>query len=103
MIENLEHLDFSMQQLDKLRQRAQKIEADQSKDILFKEMELSGVRSMIAQIEKDIRIYNFTRLRETLKELQIQSRTTPPEQLPELFSQMLSAMEEFTATMQPVI
>jgi len=103
MIENLEHLEFSLQQLDELRQRAQKIEANQSKDILFKEMELAGVRGMIAQIEKEVRFYNFTRLRETLKELQIQSRTTPPEQLPELFAQMLGAMDEFTATMQPVI
>jgi hypothetical protein len=103
MIENLKQLEFSLEQLDKLRQRAKKIEADQSKDVLFKEMELAGVRGMIAQIEKEIRFYNFSRLRETLKVLQVQSRTTPPEQLPDLFAQMLGAMEEFTATMQPVI
>jgi hypothetical protein len=103
MIENQEQLDFSIEQLAKLRQRAQKIEADPAKDILFKEMELAGIRGMIAQIEKEIRLYNLARLRETLQELQIRSRTTTPEKLPELFAQTLGAIEEFTVALQPVV
>lgn len=92
-----------MQQLDKLRQHAQEIEADPVEDILFKEMELAGVNGMIAQIEKEIRLYNLARFRETLQELQLRSRTTPPEKLPELFAQTLGAMEEFTVSLQPVV
>lgn len=103
MITTSEQFDFSIQQLDKLRQRAQTVEADSAKDILFKEMELAGVRGMITQIEKEVRSYNLARLQETLKELQIRSRSTPPEQIPELFGKMLGAMTEFTTAMQPVI
>jgi len=103
MITTSEQFDFSIQQLDKLRQRAQTIEADPAKDILFKEMELAGVRGMIAQIEKEIRVYNLARFQETLKELQLRSQSTSPERLPELFGQMLGAMNEFTTAMQPVI
>ncbi len=103
MIENSEQLNFSQQQLDKLRQHAQEIEADPTEDVLFKEMELAGVNGMIAQIEKEIRLYNLGRLRETLQELQLRSRTTPPEKLPELFAQTLGAMEEFTVSLQPIV
>jgi hypothetical protein len=103
MIENQEQLDFSIEQLVKLRQRAQKIEADPAKDILFKETELAGVRGMIAQIEKEIRLYNLACLRETLQQLQLRSRTSPPEKLPELFAQTLGAIEEFTVALQPVV
>jgi hypothetical protein len=103
MITTSEQFDFSIQQLDKLRQRAQIVEADPSKDILLKEMELAGVRGMIAQMEKEVRAYNLSRLQETLKELQARSQSTPPERIPELFGQMLGAMNEFTTAMQPVI
>ena len=49
MITTSEQLNFSIQQLDKLRQHAQTLEADPAKDILFKEMELAGVQGMIVQ------------------------------------------------------
>jgi len=102
MITNFEQLEFSIQQLEKLRARTHKIEADPAKNVLFKEMELAGVRGMIEQIEKEVRSYNLTRLRETLKELQSRSRVTSPEELPELFALMLGAIDEFTATLQPL-
>lgn len=103
MIENLEQLNFSRQQLDKLRQHAQEIEADPAEDILFKEMELAGVQGMMDQIEKEVRLYNLARFRETVQELQLRSRTTPPEKLSELFAQTLGAIEEFTLALQPVV
>jgi hypothetical protein len=103
MITTTEQLDFSIRQINSLRQRAETVEADSEKDILFKEMELAGVRGMIAQMEKEVRAYNLSRLQEILKELQARSQSTPPERLPELFGQMLGAMNEFTTAIQPVI
>lgn len=73
MITTLEQFNFSIQQIDKLRQHAQNVEADSAKDILFKKMELAGVRGMIAQMEKEVRAYNLSRL----KELQAHSQSTP--------------------------
>ncbi len=102
MIENLAQLHASLQQLDKLRRHAQEIEADPAEDVLFKEMELAGVNGVIAQIEKEVRLYNLARFRETLQELQLRSRTAPPEKLPELFEQTLGAMESFAVAMQPI-
>ncbi len=103
MITTTEQFDFSFQQLDKLRQRAQAIEADSAKDILFKEMELAGVRGMIIQIEKEIRAYNLSRFQDTLTDLQIRSQTMSPEELPKLFTQMIGAMKDFTTAVQPLI
>ncbi len=103
MIETSEQALFSIQQLEKLRQRAQVIEADSKKDILLKEMELSGIRGTIEQIEKELRFYNLVSLRETLKDLQTRSQKASPEELPLFFTQMLGAMDKFTKAMQSVI
>lgn len=103
MIETQEGLILSLEQLSKLRAWEKKIVDDLNQHPRLKKSELAGIRSMIAQIEKEIRLYNLACLQKTLQELQLRSRTTPPEKLPELFAQTLGAIEEFTVTLQPVI
>ncbi|MGH7595749.1 MAG: hypothetical protein ACREOI_05320 [bacterium] len=103
MLENEEDLIASQEQLAKLRAWEDEAVNDLNLHPRLKKSELAGIQSMIAQIEKEIRLYNLARLRETLQELQLRSRTTPPEKLPELFAQTLGAMEEFTIAIQPVV
>lgn len=103
MIETQEGLILSHEQLAKLRAWEKKIVDDLNQHPRLKKSELAGIRSMIAQIEKEIRLYNLACLQKTLQELQHRSRTTPPEKLPELFAQTLGAIEEFTVAQQPVI
>ncbi len=103
MIETQEGLLVSQEQLAKLRAWEEEIVNDLNQQPRIKESKLAGIRSMIAQIEREIRLYNLARFRETLQELQLRSRTTPPEKLPELFAQTLGAMEEFTVSLQPIV
>jgi hypothetical protein len=103
MIENQEDLVLSQEQLAKLRTWEEEIVNDLNLHPRLKKSELAGIRSMIAQIEREIRVYNLARLRETVKELQVRSSTTSPEKVPELFAQMLGAIEEFTVALQPII
>lgn len=103
MIENREQLFLSQRQLKKLRSMEERTANDLKEDFRLRESKLAGICSMIAQLEKEIRMYHLTRFQESLKELQVRSKKTSPEELPELFAQMIGAMEEFTTAIQPII
>jgi hypothetical protein len=73
------------------------------RDPRLKKSELAGIRGMIAQIEREIRVYNLSRLQNSLNELEEQAHHLSVEQLPELLSQKIRAMREVANALQPVM
>ena len=52
---NSDGIEITRERVDELRQHEEAIVTDRSKSALMKELELAGVRSMIAQLEGEIR------------------------------------------------
>lgn len=71
-------------------------------DPRLKKSELAGIRSMITQIEREIRAYNLSRVQNAIDHLEAQAQTARPEQLPVLLSQTISVMRDLANAMQPV-
>jgi hypothetical protein len=102
MIENQEQLLFSRERLDELKKWEERAVNDLNLDPRLKQSKLAGIRSMMAQIERDIRAFHLSRLQNTLDELEEKAQKTSVEQLPALLSQTIHAIRELTNTMQPV-
>jgi hypothetical protein len=103
MIENEEQLVHSQQQLARLRVMEERVVNNPDRHPRLKKSELAGIRSMIAQIEREIRLYNLSRLQSSINELEEQAQKSSIEQLPELLSQKIRTMRELTDALQPVI
>lgn len=103
MIENREGLILSQGQLAKLRDWEEKVVNDLNQHPRLKKSELAGIRSMIAQIEREIRVYNLSRLQRSIDELEEQAQKLKAEQLPALLSQKINDIRELTEAIQPVI
>lgn len=103
MIETHEGLTVSLEQLAKLRAWERNIVADVNQHPRMKKSELAGIRRMIAEIEREIRSYNLSRLRSTLNELEEQSQKLNANELPMLLSRKIRDIREAADAMQPVI
>lgn len=103
MIENQEQLAHSQKQLAKLRVMEERVVNNPDRHARLKESELAGVRSMIAQIEREIRIYNFSRLQDSINELEEQAKILIAEELPASLSQKIRAVREVADALQPLI
>jgi len=103
MIENHEQLIHSQQQLARLRTMENRVVNHPDRDPRLKKSELAGIRSMIAQIEQEIRAYSLFRLQSSINELEEQAQTTNLERLPELVSQKVRALREAADALQPVM
>jgi len=103
MIENQEGLVVSQEQLAMLRSWEDRIGNDLKLDPRLKESKLAGIRGTRAEIEREIRVYNMTRLQNTLEELEERAQKISVEQLPALLSQTIRAIRELTNALQPVM
>jgi len=103
MIETQEGLILSQEQLAKLRDWEEKIANDLNQHPRLKKSELAGIRSMMAEIEREIRVYNFSRLQSSIHELEEQVQKLDAEQLPLALSQKIHFIRETADAMQPVI
>jgi hypothetical protein len=103
MIENQEQLLFSQDRLEKLKSWEKRAVDDLTLDPRLKESKLAGIRGIMAEIEREIRVYNMSRLQNTLEELEERAQKISVEQLPVLLSQTIRAMRELTNTLQPVM
>jgi hypothetical protein len=103
MIENQEQLVHSHKQLAKLRAMEERVINNPDRHPRLKKSELAGIRSTIAQIEREIRVYNLSRLQNTIVELEKQVQQTNAEQLPALISRTIPVMRELANALQPVI
>jgi len=103
MIENQEQLVHSQQQLVRLRGMEERVIGNFNRHPRLKKSELAGIRSMITQIEREIRIYNLSRLQSSVNELEEQAQNLSVAELPALLSQKIRVIREATAAMQPVI
>jgi hypothetical protein len=103
MIENQEQLVHSQQQLVRLRAMEERVVNNPDRHPRLKKSELAGIRGMITQIEREIRIYNLSRLQNSVNELEEQAQKLNVAELPALLSQKIRIIREATAAMQPVI
>lgn len=103
MIENHEQLIHSQQQLARLRTMENRVVNHPDRDPRLKKSELAGIRSMITQIEQEIRAYNLSRLQSSINELEEQAKQIKLDQLPELVSQKVRIMREAATALQPVM
>ncbi len=103
MIETQEQLLFLQDRLEKLKSWEKRAVDDLALDPRLKESKLAGIRSMMAQIEQQIRAYNMSRLQNTLAELEEKAQQTSIEQMPALLSQTIRAIRELCKTMQPIV
>ncbi len=103
MIENQEQLLHSLNQLEKLRVMQERAANHPERDPRLKKTELAGIRSMISQIEREIRIYNWARIRISLNELEDQSRKLKAEELPSWLALKIRAIQQAADAMQPVL
>jgi uncharacterized protein YpuA (DUF1002 family) len=103
MIETREGLLVSQEQLSKLRAMEERVINNQNRDPRLKKSELAGIRSMIAQIEREIRVYNFARLQDSINELDQQVKKLNSEELPTWLFQSIRTMKEMAEAVQPVI
>jgi len=102
MIENQEQFLLSSEQLEKLKSSEERVVNDLILDPRLRESKLAGIRSMITQIEREIRAYNMSRVQNAIDHLEAQAQTARPEQLPALLSQTISVMRDLANAMQPV-
>ncbi len=103
MIENQEGLVVSQEQLAMLRAWEERIGNDLKLDSRLKESKLAGIRGLMAEIEREIHVYNMSRLQNTLDELEQKAQKISVEQLPMLLSQTIGAIRELTKTLQPIV
>jgi hypothetical protein len=103
MIENQEQLSHSQQQLARLRLMEDRVVNHPNRDPRLKKSELAGIRSMISQIEREIRVYNLSRLQNWINDLEEQAQQLNVEELPVLLSQKIRTIREVANAMQPVI
>lgn len=103
MIETQEGLLLSHEQLAKLRTWEKEIINDSGQPSRIKTSKLAGIRSMIAQIEREIQSYNLSRLQSTIDELEDQAQKLKAEELPALLSQKIRAIREAAEAMQPAM
>ncbi len=103
MIENQEQLLFSQDRLEKLKSWEKRTVDHLALEPRLKESKLAGIRSMMAQIEQQIRVYNMSRLQNTLDQLEEKAQQTSIEQMPALLSQTIRAIRELTKTIQPIV
>lgn len=103
MIENQEGLVVSQEQLAMLRAWEERIGNDLKLDPRLKESKLAGIRGTRAEIEREIYVYNMSRLQNTLDELEQKAQKISVEQLPVLLSQTIGAIRELTKTLQPIV
>lgn len=101
MIENKTQLLFSEEQLEKVRSREKEIANDSSLDSRLKESKLAGIRSMIGQIEQEIRAYNLVQVKNAISELEEQVQGTDVEQMPELLRRTIRVMRDLTNATPP--
>jgi hypothetical protein len=102
MIENQEQLLFSQDRLEKLKSWEKRAVDDLTLDPRLKESKLAGIRGLMAEIEREIYVYNMSRLQNTLDELEQKAQKISIEQVPALLSQTIRAMRELTNAIQPV-
>jgi len=103
MIENQEGLVVSQEQLAKLRAWEKEIVNELNLHPRLKKSELAGIRRMIAQIEREIRVYNLARLQDSIDELEGQAQKLTMEELPVSLSQNIRTIRELTAALEPVM
>jgi len=96
MVQNREELAIAQERLRELQARMEQIVADPNKSRRVKEMELAGVRSMIAQIEQEIRLLTLEEIRETIHALQGELASNDTVNLLAVLSKTLDVLEEVT-------
>lgn len=99
MIENQTQLLFSQEQLEKVRSWEEEVTNDFNLDSRLKESRLAGIRSMIGQIELEIRAYNLVQVKNAIRELEEQAQKTDVEQLPDLLHRTIRVMRDLTNVM----
>ena len=103
MIENEVQLINSQERLDELREWEEETINKPNLDSRLKKSELAGIRSMITQIEREIRVYHLSRVQNAINNLEEQAQRASPEQLPALLYQTISLMRDLANAMQPVV
>jgi hypothetical protein len=101
MIIDQQELLATRDRLAELRELQQKILSDTKLNPRQRSTELAGVRSLMQEIDRDLRSYHLTQLQERLRQLQVRAANTTPAEVPELVSQLVAAMQELTQAMQP--
>jgi hypothetical protein len=101
MITDQEGLLAASDRLAELRGMLQKISSDSKLNARQRSTELAGVRGLIQEIEQEVRQYHLAQLQERLGQLHARAATTSPTEMPELVSQLIATMQEFTQVMQP--
>jgi len=103
MITDQEGLFAACDRLAELRGMLQKISSDPKLNSRQRSTELAGVRGLAQEIEQEVRQYHIGQLQKRLNQLQARAATTSPAEMPEIVSQLIAAMQEFTQVMQPAV
>ncbi|MDZ7293017.1 MAG: hypothetical protein ONB44_24855 [candidate division KSB1 bacterium] len=101
MIKDQEGVIAARDRLIDLRRMVEKIKSDSKLNQRQRSIELAGIRGLIEEIELEIRQYQLVHLQEKLNQLQARAASTTPAEMPELVTQIISAMQELTQTLQP--
>jgi hypothetical protein len=105
MIQGAEELAIAQERLRELQARIEQIVSDPHKSRRAKEMELAGVRSMMMQIEREIREYNLSEIQRTIQSLQGELESSEGTvDLLVVVSKTLNVLEEVTQILlQPTV
>lgn len=105
MIQDPEGLAIAQERLRELQARIEQIVADPNKSRRAKEMELAGVRSMMMQIEREIREYNLSQIQRAIHSLQGELESSKDTgDLLAVVSKTLNVLEEVTQILsQPTV
>src|SRR4030067_424706 len=102
MIQNDDELRVCQRRLLELQTRTEQIITHPGKSRRIKEMELAGVRGMIAQLQREIQAYELARIQHSIHTLRDELQGIETAQLPSVLQQTLDVLEEVTHILQPV-
>lgn len=102
MIRNAEEFSIARERLQELEGRVEQIVSNRQKSRRAKEMELAGVRSMIMQIQREIREYQLSRIQQSIHAIQgeLESEETAVN-LPAVVFKTLSVLEDIAQVLEP--
>lgn len=89
-------IEVTRERIEVLRQHEEEIVTDPSKPVRMKELELAGVRAMVAQLEGEVREEICLRLRQQIGTLRLELDAGDPEAVDRVVRGTLDVVEQLT-------
>ncbi|PKO20770.1 MAG: hypothetical protein CVU38_18330 [Chloroflexi bacterium HGW-Chloroflexi-1] len=103
MIHGTDELRVCQNRLSELEARAEQIVTHPQKSRRVKEMEMAGVRGMIAQLQQELQAYELAQIQHSIHTLRDELQGIEIAKLPFAIQKTLDVLEEVTHVLQPAV